>query len=1182
MDGSVVGAAMEWTEPSPVVRVLGAVSLAVGGRPVALGGPLPRRLLAVLLASRGGVVSVDRLVEVLWGDDPPETAVGSLRTYVSRLRRALPPSVVLETAAPGYRLRVEAGAADVDRFEATLNEARSQVRASPEAALALLDEGLDLWGGDAFAEFGGESWARGEAGRLEELRQHAREIQAEALLEMGRAEAAVSEARAITAEQPSRERAWRILILGLHGAGRQGDALRCAGEYRAWLRDELGLDPSAEFTALERDVAVGARHLRTFGHSSRLEPPKSDDGMTGGSSPRTVALPAQQRGCPPELPAALSVALTSDFPLTGRSEALDLLTHVTLRSQSGQRVSTAISGEPGVGKTRLAAELARRWRDAGGAVVLGRCDDEALRPYQPLAELVRPLLQMVGPAQVSGHVGACGAVLGRISPEATSLLGEDPAGVAATERNLLVTAFEDLVGRAAGTWPLMVVLEDLHWADAPTVAALRRLVAEPAGAVAVVVVFRDTDTPSAHPLGALIADLARRADCPILRLTGLSVDAVTDLVRSAGASVDPQRLARDTAGNPLYVQQVLRSLAEGTAGRADALATTIAFRVSALPEPVRDLLAVAGVAGEEFSLPVLEASGPLDGDELLDAAEHAARVGLVAEVPGEPERYRFVHAVVRDVVVAQLGAARRRRLHDRLADALARTGGPHALLEEAWHRCESAGAGHLLPALETARRAGEQAIEQLGFEHTLSVTERALELVGPRPDGEHQVAMGWLLLVRNEAAFRLGNLWLAAQPLAQLGDLEAALADPPLMSELVTRLNWAGSRRLPELADRAAGTLQGTPHEPRAAAFRLQYRARHLQEPGLAADADRVALRARMASDPRALAAALVAQVLTRAERPVPPDVELLDEAEQLLLSLTPTPLRDLGDVLLQRSLAHIRAGNVDAARVDHERLRTLADRHGMGHLRSICSYHDIAWAMASGDLRKARALLHHYSTAGPDHRTRWLRLMLATVEYGEYDDESALAMQEEIASIPHFHRGVMAWRAEQLSEIGAHDQALTLIEHLTRDDLAALPRNFMLFQVVLPLARAMGNLGTSTAASPLLELLTPWRGHAHARVQHSWEGAYESAEGILLLVLDRPDEAVDRLRGGLTLEERLEAKLLASRSRFWLGNALDAAGDHEAAAATWSEALTAAASMGARGLHQRLLLRTGDVTGTV
>ena len=238
------------------MRVLGSISVEVDGRPVPIGGPLPRRLLAVLLANRGAVLSVDRLVEVLWGDEPPEAATSSLHTYVARLRRLLPPSVHLETAAPGYRLRLDPGAADVERFEAALGEALACSRNTPRRRSPGWRRRWVSGRATAFAEFAEEWWAQGEAARLKELHLHAREAHAETLLGLGRSEAAVSEARAVTADHPSREQAWQTLVVGLHRCGRQRDALRAAGEYRARLRDESGLDPSKDFAALEHAIAV--------------------------------------------------------------------------------------------------------------------------------------------------------------------------------------------------------------------------------------------------------------------------------------------------------------------------------------------------------------------------------------------------------------------------------------------------------------------------------------------------------------------------------------------------------------------------------------------------------------------------------------------------------------------------------------------------------------------------------------------------------------------------------------------------------------------------------------------------------------------------------------------------------------------------------------------------------------
>ncbi|MPY91748.1 MAG: AfsR/SARP family transcriptional regulator [Acidimicrobiia bacterium] len=358
LQGRQSGGAMRSSSATgPAVCVLGPVSLLVDGRPIPIGGPMPRRLLAALLVNRDAMVSADRLLEVLWGDEPPDSALSSLHSYLSRLRRLLPPSARLETLAPGYRLVVEPGTVDVDRLEAALTASLGRLAYEPQAALVGLDEALAMWLGDAFAEFCDEWWARGEASRLEELRLHAREARAEAMLALGQHEAAVGEARALTADHPGRERAWRTLVLGLHRAGRQGEALRCAGEYRAWLRESSGLDPSPDFVALENDVAVDAAQLRA-------------------ASP---AEPAAVVSSPGRLPAP-----PTDF--IGRVAEVGAVAALV----QARRVTT-LTGPGGVGKTRLAVEVAGRVEAdyAAGArwVDLGSLNDPGAVPFAAAAAL---------------------------------------------------------------------------------------------------------------------------------------------------------------------------------------------------------------------------------------------------------------------------------------------------------------------------------------------------------------------------------------------------------------------------------------------------------------------------------------------------------------------------------------------------------------------------------------------------------------------------------------------------------------------------------------------------------------------------------------------------------------------------------------------------------------------------
>ena len=309
------------------VGVLGAISVYdAGRRPVAIGGEKPRRLLAVLVLHRNAVVSTDRLIDVMWGDDVPDTAAATLQSYVSRLRRVLPPIARVVGEAPGYRLAVDPGATDVDRFETAL-AAADELDGAPDVALRLLDTALAEWKGDAFAEFADEWWAQAEAARLTELRLHARESRLVALLALGMDERAASEADALVADHPWRERGWRVLVSALHRAGRQGEALRRAGEYRARLGEELGLDPSPEFAALERDVATDAapRHL----------PPV----------PSTATTPDEE----------------TTSPLIGReADEAGVLALI------GRRRLVTLLGPGGIGKTQLAFRVAVRYgRETG-------------------------------------------------------------------------------------------------------------------------------------------------------------------------------------------------------------------------------------------------------------------------------------------------------------------------------------------------------------------------------------------------------------------------------------------------------------------------------------------------------------------------------------------------------------------------------------------------------------------------------------------------------------------------------------------------------------------------------------------------------------------------------------------------------------------------------------------------
>ena len=271
------------------VRVLGPLDVSVHGAPADIGGPRQRCVLARLVAGHGQVVSADRLIEDLYADEAPPRALAAVQSYVSHLRRALEPdraarapSGVLVTSPPGYAIQLGQAAVDAWSFEDEVHQAAALD--DPAAAHGRLTAALACWRGPAFQEFGGLAWADLEASRLDELRLMATERQAAAALQLGQAAQTVATLDRLTAEQPLREEAWRLLALALYQSGRQGDALAALRRARARLAADLGVDPGPALRALEEDILAQAPQLAA--RPAPVSPVLAVPGRPAVTSPR--------------------------------------------------------------------------------------------------------------------------------------------------------------------------------------------------------------------------------------------------------------------------------------------------------------------------------------------------------------------------------------------------------------------------------------------------------------------------------------------------------------------------------------------------------------------------------------------------------------------------------------------------------------------------------------------------------------------------------------------------------------------------------------------------------------------------------------------------------------------------------------------------------------------------------
>jgi DNA-binding CsgD family transcriptional regulator/tetratricopeptide (TPR) repeat protein len=448
------------------------------------------------------------------------------------------------------------------------------------------------------------------------------------------------------------------------------------------------------------------------------------------------------------LPPALSPVAGVDTPFVGRGTELALADELL----AGGRERLALLwllGEPGIGKTRLAAEMARRAYTDGAIVLFGRCDEDLRVPYQPFLEALRWLVDQNDelPSRLGEFSEDLGAVLRGRLPESE------------IDQYRFFEAVRYCLAAAGGGRPLLLVLDDLHWATTPTLQLLGHLArdASPSPAMFVCTV-RDTSPDGNEALAKLMEELDRRGvGSHRLELRGLDVAGVEELVEHR-RDLDPPAVAaalhQETGGNPLFIQALLTWEAWRPGELPRSVAETVERRVARLPRHVGDVLRTAAVAGLEFEVPVVARASGDDELTTVEALETALSAGLVEET--EADRYRFAHALVRSALRAGLSRSRRARVHLRVAEAIEAVGDVDEQASAlAYHFSHAAPVAAGTRAFHYTLFAAERAARLLSHAEAADAYGRALDLLGragaeapPRHD---------LLVARGEAQRRAGN-----------------------------------------------------------------------------------------------------------------------------------------------------------------------------------------------------------------------------------------------------------------------------------------------------------------------------------------------------------------------------------------------------------------------------------------
>ena len=509
----------------------------------------------------------------------------------------------------------------------------------------------------------------------------------------------------------------------------------------------------------------------------------------------------------------------------GRDDDLRVLQAAWEDVTGGKRRLVFVAGEPGIGKTRLATEFALDVHTTGSTVLYGRCDEEAIAPYRPFVEALRHYVNACPVDDLVEKLGPRAAELCRLVPEIEKRLGIVPDAVSSDsdgERYRLFEAVAVTLAAISESDPLVLLLDDLQWADRPTLLLLKHIVRAPEPARLLIIgTYRDTDLHRGHRLSDILGDLRRERLFERVLLRGLAEENVGSIVNAwTGAAVPPEfthAVHAETEGNPFFVEEVLRHLQETgaiapgryefgpDAGLPEGLREVIGRRLSRLSAECNRALSFASIFGRDFHFEPLMAITGLGAEELLDALDEAVEAQVIREVSDAVGRYSFGHAVIRQALYGELTTTRRVRLHRLAGDSLAAIYGADAedhYAELARHYFEAAVAGSAEQAITYSRKAGECAIGKVAWEEAIDHFERALHVIDDHESEVDARSRFELLLALGDAQRRAGEPREALPTLERAAAAARSLGDGPGVAQAAIAYEEAflqtGARRSPD------------------------------------------------------------------------------------------------------------------------------------------------------------------------------------------------------------------------------------------------------------------------------------------------------------------------------------------------------------------------------------------------
>jgi predicted ATPase/class 3 adenylate cyclase len=910
---------------------------------------------------------------------------------------------------------------------------------------------------------------------------------------------------------------------------------------------------------------------------------------------------------------------TPPVAYVGRVQERAALEEARVLAREGSHQILLLSGEPGIGKTRLASYAAHRAHAEGFAVAWGGCSEELAVPYEPWIGVCTQLVEHAPTELLGQHVKRHGGELARLARGMGARVADLPEPQPSdpeTERYLLFNAVAGLLGEVAETVPLCVVLDDLHWADAQSVSLLKHMLrASEHGSLQVVATYRDSDLGKAHPLTALLADLHSLQGVQRVALRGLGADEVSEIMAAmAGHELDHEGLslaaeiAQETDGNPFFVGELLRGLSESgalvfdedagrwsvdrTAGIAlpQSVREVIERRVDRLGEDSIEVLRLAAVIGREFDLELLAAVAETDETRLLDQLEAAAAASVLAESVERVGRFRFAHGLIGQTLYHGLGATRRARLHHRVAEALEKLYGADPgehLGELALHWRLAAVSVDRGKAAGYALKAGQRALSSLAPADALRLFSDAAELSSADTrercraliglgEAERQLGLASYrerLLEASHIAFELKDAELAAQ---------AALANNRGFVSVISEVDLERLAAIEQALE-----LDEPPRPARRArllALEALERTYERDFERRRSNAEAAISLARESCDTRTLA-----EVLSLICEPlrVPETLDLRGGLIEELIACA----AELGDPALEywantqnfhNSSEQCNFQRAAPALQELERISRELDQPG---LKWQSMFVRAGWELARGDLAAGEELSRSAFELGrelgePDaFFALGTHLAFARRYQGRVAEIiDAVKQKTETASLASERAGLpwMLCAADRRAEAGL------ALAHAARDDFEWMPQNNSWLTALALYAESAAETSSRDVAASLYRLMEPWAG------QFVWNGlsGYGHVHlylGLLAACIGEDHRRADEhLAFACEFHEANEMPLWAARSHLGWGDALAARGETEAAREHASRALELSREHGYGLFEPRAvaLVETGSAAG--